>query len=65
MSVKTPEPPSDNQDEEVYFRFGASLRITGDGLDFDQITNTLGISPSLLALFAELEIPFGVSVITV
>jgi len=34
-------------DELVYFsKFKASLRILGDGLDFDEISRTLGITPT-------------------
>jgi len=33
--------------EPVYFsKFKASLRILGDGLDFDEITRTLGLTPT-------------------
>jgi hypothetical protein len=35
-----------NSEEPVFRRFRASLRISGDGLDFDEITRTLGLTPT-------------------
>lgn len=34
------------EDEPVSFKFSASLRICGDGLDLEGITRTLGLEPS-------------------
>ena len=45
MSNPTTQNPE--VDEPVYFsNFKASLRITGDGLDFDEISQTLGLTPT-------------------
>ena len=33
-------------DEPVFFRFRASLRIAGEGLDFEEISRTLGLTPT-------------------
>jgi len=35
-----------HEDEPVFFRFRASLRIAGEGLDFDEISRTLGLTPT-------------------
>jgi hypothetical protein len=37
-------PKVTHENERVYLRFGASLRILGDRLDFDEISRTLGLS---------------------
>ena len=35
-----------HEDEPVFFRFRVWLRIFGDGLDFDEISRTLGLTPT-------------------
>lgn len=42
----TKEPETAHEEEPVYFCFSASLRIFGDGLDIDEITRTLGLTPT-------------------
>jgi len=42
----TNEPEVTHEDEPVYFCFSASLRIFGDGLDIDEISWTLGLTPT-------------------
>ncbi len=34
-------------EEPAYFAYSASLRIFGDNLDFEEITNNIGIQPTL------------------
>lgn len=34
------------EEEEIYFKYSASLRIYGTIADFDEITNTLKLSPT-------------------
>ena len=47
MSDSTPkESEVIREDEPVYFKFSATLRISGDGVDFDEISRTLGLSPT-------------------
>ena len=47
MSTPTAkEPEVIGEDEPVYFAFSASLRIFGDGVDIDEITKTLGLTPT-------------------
>jgi hypothetical protein len=46
-SVRHPTTQKPDADEPVYFfRFSARLRIFGDGLDLDEITRTLGLTPT-------------------
>ena len=35
-----------HREEPVFRRFRASLRISGDGLDFDEISSVLGLTPT-------------------
>jgi hypothetical protein len=37
---------SEGQEEEIYFKYGAGLRIFGTILDLDEITKRLGVTPS-------------------
>jgi hypothetical protein len=47
MSDSTPkESEVGHEDEPVFFKFSATLRIAGDGVDFDEISRTLGLSPT-------------------
>jgi hypothetical protein len=46
-----PDPRIENgaefrEQEPVFFNFSATLRIYGDGLDFDEISRTLGVTPT-------------------
>jgi len=46
-SVRNPTTQESEADEPVYFfRFSATLRIFGDGLDFEEISRTLGLTPT-------------------
>jgi hypothetical protein len=46
-SAKHPDTQKLDADEPVYFfRFSATLRIFGDGLDFEEISQTLGLVPT-------------------
>ena len=42
----TQNPGARGEDEPVFFRFRVSLRIAGEGLDFDEISRTLGLTPT-------------------
>jgi len=42
----TQKPEVVHEDEPVFFRFRASLRISGKGLEFDDISRTLGLTPT-------------------
>lgn len=46
MSNSTRIEPEAAQEEPVYFCFSASLRIFGDGLDIDEVTRRLGLTPT-------------------
>jgi Domain of unknown function (DUF4279) len=46
-SVRNPTAQKRDADEPVYFfRFSATLRISGDGLDFEGISRALGLTPT-------------------
>jgi hypothetical protein len=46
-SARNPTEQKSNADEPVYyFRYSATLRICGDGLDLDEISRTLGLAPT-------------------
>jgi hypothetical protein len=46
-SVRHPAAQKPDTDEPAYFfRFSATLRIFGDGLDFKEISRTLGLTPT-------------------
>jgi hypothetical protein len=38
--------PTDLGEEPTYFRFSAALRIFGEGIDIDSVTQTLGLEPT-------------------
>ena len=46
-----------NSEEPVFRRFRASLRISGDGLDLDEISRTLGLMPTHTHRKGELRKP--------
>ena len=46
-SVRHPSAQETDADEpEYFFHFKATLRISGDGVDFDEISRTLGLTPT-------------------
>jgi hypothetical protein len=54
MSIsKSKEPEIIHEDEPVFRRFRATLRISGDGLDMDEISRTLGLTPTHMHLKGE------------
>jgi Domain of unknown function (DUF4279) len=46
MSKPTKKQAKVIHEEPVYFNFRASLRIYGDGVDIDEISRTLGLTPT-------------------
>jgi hypothetical protein len=41
--------PSEQNSKSASFYFGASLFIKGDGLNFDEISRTLGLAPNMIS----------------
>ncbi|SRR5260221_8686297 len=46
MSKVTKKQPKVLQEEPVFFKFSATLRIFGDGVDMAEISRTLGLTPT-------------------